>query len=33
MKERASGIRRPGDPARLRSGRINGIKQTPVTYR
>jgi cholest-4-en-3-one 26-monooxygenase len=27
------GIRPAGDPVRLRSGWINGIKQMPVTYR
>jgi cholest-4-en-3-one 26-monooxygenase len=27
------GIRRLGDPVRLRSGWINGIKELPVSYR
>jgi cholest-4-en-3-one 26-monooxygenase len=27
------GIRRAGDPVRLRSGWLNGIKRLPVSYR
>lgn len=32
LAEQAPGIRRDGEPARMRSGWINGMKHLPVSY-